>query len=102
MATPQQTYSAAILRACEDHLVRVKAARDARVLAVSQVGPRDMRRIAVYAAANQEYDKAVRNSDAQRVKEDAIALAAFQATKATGVQPRPVPSKERTITSVRS
>ena len=35
MLTPQEAYSAAILRACEAHLARVKAARDTRVLAVS-------------------------------------------------------------------
>ncbi len=31
MLTPQEAYSAAILRACEAHLARVKIARDVRV-----------------------------------------------------------------------
>ena len=37
MPTPQEAYSAAIVRACEAHLARVKAARDTRHLAVSMV-----------------------------------------------------------------
>jgi transposase-like protein len=85
MTSPRETYSAAIIQACQAHLARVKAARDTRDLAVSKVKnpcqhehPR--RALAVYDAANEAYEKARRDSDAQRAKDDADALAAFQAT----------------------
>ncbi len=85
MPNPQEAYTAAIVRACDDHLARVKAARDARHLAVSMVavfGGQDRRpyraRSAVYAKARKAYDKAVRTSEAQRTKDEAIAMATFQ------------------------
>jgi hypothetical protein len=36
--------------------------------------------LAVYVAANEEYEKAILTSDARRAKDDAAALAAFKAT----------------------
>ena len=78
MASPEETYRAAILRACGAHLARVKAARDARALAVSKMRKHYSRAVA-NAAANEEYDKAIRNSDAQRAKDDAKALATLHA-----------------------
>ena len=86
MASPEETYRAAILRACEAHLARVKAARDTRVLAVSMArnfehASRNYRaRSAAYAKAKKAYDKAIRSSEAQRAKEEAIALAALRAS----------------------
>ena len=86
MLTPQEAYSAAIVRACEAHLTRVKAAHDARVLVVSKArnfehASRNYRaRSAAYAKAKKAYDKAMRSSEAQRKKEEAIALATFKAT----------------------
>jgi len=86
MASPEEKYRAAILRACEAHLARVKAARDTRVLAVSKArnfehASRNYRaRSAAYAKAKKAYDKAMRSSEAQRKKEEAIALATFKAT----------------------
>jgi hypothetical protein len=87
MATAQQAYRAAILRACEDHLTRVNAARSARVSLVSKAknfSEHDpstyMARFTAYAAAKNQYEKAIRTSDARRMKEEAHALAAFQAT----------------------
>ena len=85
MANPQQTYSNAILRACEAHLVRVNAARIARDAVIakakefSRYDPSTYtERVSTYAAANRKYDNAIRNSDAQRLKEEANALAALQ------------------------
>ena len=87
MLTPQEAYSAAILRACEAHVARVKAARDTRVLIVSMAknfGEHDPRtytaRSAAYARAKKAYDKAIRRSEAQRAKDEAIALAALRAS----------------------
>jgi hypothetical protein len=83
MASPEETHRAAILQALEAHLARVKAARRTRDLAVSKVkdfGWHDPRRLAVYAAANEAYDKAILTSDAQRARDDADAFAAFKAT----------------------
>ena len=86
MATAQQTYSAAILRACEDHLTRVNAARRARVSLVSKAkifSEHDpstyMARITAYAAAKQQYEKAVRTSEKKRLQDEADALAALRA-----------------------
>ena len=88
MATAQQSYSAAILRACEDHLTRVNAARSARVSLVSKAkifSEHDpstyMARITAYAAAKDHYEKAVRSSEKRRLQEEADAMAAFQATR---------------------
>ena len=88
MATAQQTYSAAIFRACEDHLTRVNAARSARVSLVSKAiifSEHDpstyMARITAYAAAKDHYEKAVRSSEKRRLQEEADAMAAFQATR---------------------
>ncbi len=84
MPTPEEAYSAAIVRACEAHLARVKAARDARVLVVSkvrnfeQVSKNYRARSAAYAKAKKAYDKAIRRSEAQRAKDEAIALAALR------------------------
>ena len=67
----------------EDHLARVKAARDALVLAVSRaktLGEHDPRRLKIYAEANKIYEKAIRDSDAQRARDDAKAFEAFKAT----------------------
>ena len=86
MLTPQDAYSAAILRACEAHLARVKAARDARVFVVSkarnfeQVSRNYRARSAAYAKAKKAYDKVIRRSEAQRAKDEAIALAALRAS----------------------
>jgi hypothetical protein len=84
MTSPEETYRAAICRALEAHLVRVKAARRTRDLAISttkNLGEHDlMRRLTVYAEANIVYGKAIPASDAQRSKDDADALAAFKAT----------------------
>ena len=95
MASPQQTYDEALLRACEAHLARVKAARDIRDLAVSKAkifgehDPRTYRaRSATYAASKQAYDQAVRRSEAQRAKDEAIALDMFQATDVTASRTR--------------
>ena len=82
MTSPKETYRAAILQTFEAHLARVQAARNTRDLAVARAknfGEHDLRRLAVYAAANKEYEKALRGSDAQRAKEDATALAALRA-----------------------
>jgi hypothetical protein len=82
MSSPQQTYTTAILRALEDHLARVKAARRTRDLAVSltkNLAEHDESRLTVYAEANEAYEKAIIDSDAQRAKDDADALAAFKA-----------------------
>jgi hypothetical protein len=88
MVSPQQTYDEALLRACEAHLARVKAVRDIRDLAISKAndfGEHDRRtyaaRSATYAAANQAYDQAIRTSEAQRAKDEAIALDMFQARR---------------------
>ena len=88
MATAQQTYDAAILRACQDHLTRVNAARSARVATVlrarifNQIDPSTyMARITAYAAAKDHYEKAVRSSEKRRLQEEADAMAAFQATR---------------------
>ena len=89
MASPEETYRAAILQACEAHLARVKAARDALVLAVSSAknfGEHDPRRLTIYVEANKKYEKAIRNSDAQRAKDDAERLAAFKTTGEAGVE----------------
>jgi acetyl-CoA carboxylase beta subunit len=86
MASPGETYREAILRACEAHLARVQAARDQRVLVVAKArkfehASRNYRaRSAAYARAKKAYDKAIRRSEAQRAKDEAIALATFQAT----------------------
>ena len=87
MASPEETYRAAILRACEAHVARVKAARDTRVLIVSMAknfGEHDPRtytaRSAAYAKAKKAYEKAIHSSETQRAKEEAIALATFKAT----------------------
>jgi hypothetical protein len=67
----------------EDHLARVKAAGRTRDLAISttkNLGEHDVRRLTVYVEANEAYEKAIIDSDAQRAKDDAIALAAFKAT----------------------
>jgi hypothetical protein len=88
MASRQQTYDEALLRACEAHLARVKAARATRDLAVSTskiFGEQDSRtyraRSATYAAAKQAYDQAIRTSEAQRAKDEAIAWNMFQARR---------------------
>jgi len=87
MLTPQEAYSAAIVRACEAHLTRVKAAHDARVLVVSKArnfehASKNYRaRSAAYARAKQAYDKAIRSSEAQRVRDEAIALTALRARR---------------------
>ena len=85
MANPQQTYSNAILRACEAHLVRVNTARIARDAAIAKArefsrydASTYTERVSTYAAANREYDTAIRNSDARRLKDEANALTAFQ------------------------
>ena len=90
MASPQQTYDEALLRACEAHLARVKAVRDIRDLAISKAndfGEHDRRtytaRSSTYAASKQAYDEAVCRSEAQRAKDEAIALDMFQATDVT-------------------
>ena len=70
MASPEETYRAAILRACEAHLVCVKAARDTRDSHLN--GER------LWPART--YEKAVGSSEAQRAKDGAIALATFKAT----------------------
>ena len=75
---PLETYRAAIRRALEAHLDRVKDARRTRDLAVSTDLHRS-RRLAVYNAAKEAYQNAVLNSDAQRAKDDADALAALRA-----------------------
>jgi hypothetical protein len=83
MTPAQKMYRAAICQALEAHLTRVKAARRTRDLAVSKAkdfGWHDLRRPAVYADANEQYEKALRDSDAQRAKDDAAAWAAFKAT----------------------
>jgi hypothetical protein len=87
MASPEETYRAAILRACEAHVARVKAARDTRVLIVSMAknfGEHDPRtytaRSAAYAKAKKAYEKAIHSSETQRAKEEAVALATFKAT----------------------
>jgi hypothetical protein len=83
MASPEETYRTAILRACEDHLARAKAARDALVLAISSAknfAEHDPRRLTIYAEANEKYEKAIRASDAQRATDDANAFVAFKAT----------------------
>ncbi len=96
MPTPEEVYSAAIVRACADHLARVKAARDTRHLAVAMVavfGEQDRRphraRWAVYAKARKAYDKAVCSSEAQRMKDEAIAWATFQAIGEVSDAPLP-------------
>ena len=83
MTSPQETYRAAIVRALEAHLARVKAARGTRDLAISttkNLAEHDVRRLTIYAESNEVYDKAILVSDAQRVKDDADALAALKAT----------------------
>jgi hypothetical protein len=84
MLTPQEAYSAAILRACEAHLVRVKAARATRNLAVSMVAvfgeldPRPCRaRSAVHAKAERHMKKRqpTRKRNARRMKQSAWTLA---------------------------
>ena len=88
MASPQQTYDEALLRACKAHLARVKAMRDIRDLAISKAkdfGEHDRRtdtaRRSTYAASKQAYAEAVRSSDAQRATDEAIALDTFKATR---------------------
>ena len=85
MLTPQEAYSAAILSACEAHLGRVKAARDARVLSVSTAknfGEHDPRtytaRSAAIAQAKEAYENAIGRSEKQRAKDEAVALAVLQ------------------------
>ena len=87
MATAQQTYSAAILRACEDHLTRVNAVRSARVSLVSKAkifSEHDpstyMARITAHAAAKEQYEKAIRSSEMRRLQDEADAMAALRAT----------------------
>jgi len=87
MATAQETYDAAILQACEDHLTRVNAACRARVSIVSKAkifSEHDpstyMARITAYAAAKEQYGKAIRSSDKRRLQEEAEAMAALRAT----------------------
>ena len=83
MASPEETYSAAILQACEAHLARVKTARDALILAISgakKLGEHHPRRLTIYAEANKIYEKSIRDSDAQRARDDAKAFEAFKAT----------------------
>jgi hypothetical protein len=83
MTSPEETYRAAILRAMEASLARVKAARDALVLAVSSAknfAEDDPRRLTLYAEANEKYEMAIRDSDAQRAKDDENAYVAFKAT----------------------
>ncbi len=85
MASPEETYRAAILQACEAHLARVKAARDALVLAISSAknfAEHDPRRLTTYVKANEKYEKAIRESDAQRANDDANAFETFKASKA--------------------
>ena len=65
----------------EAHLALVKLARLARELAFSKINKRDWRLVDAYAAASEKYEKARRDSDAQRAKDDADALAAFKATE---------------------
>ena len=90
MATAQEMYDAAILQACEDHLTRVNAACRARVSIVSKAkifSEHDpstyMARITAYAAAKEQYEKAIRSSDKRRLQEEAEAMAALRATKRT-------------------
>jgi len=87
MATAQQTYSAAIFRACEDHLTRVNAARSARVSLVSKAkifSEHDpstyMARITAHAAAKEQYEKVIRSSEKRRLQDEADAMAALRAT----------------------
>ena len=75
MASPEETYRSSILQSCGAHLARLKTARRARALAVSKMSKHYARTVANAAA-----EKAIRTSDAQRAKDDAIALATFQAT----------------------
>ena len=70
MLTPQEAYSSAILSACDAHLARVKAARDARVLTVSTAknfGEHDPRtytaRSAAVAQAKEAYENAKGRSE---------------------------------------
>ena len=84
MESPEETYRTAICQALGAHLARVEAARRTRDLAIStakNLGEHPSRRLAVYDAANEEYDTARRNSDAQRAKDDAKALATLHAQK---------------------
>ena len=87
MFTPQEAYSSAILSACDAHLARVKAARDARVLTVSTAknfGEHDPRtytaRSAAVAQAKEAYENATGRSEKQRAKDEAVALAALRAS----------------------
>ena len=87
MATAQQTYDAAILRACQDHLTRVNAARSARVATVlrarifNQIDPSTyMARITAYAAAKEQYEKAIHSSEKRRLQDEANAMAALRET----------------------
>ena len=85
MTSPLETYRAAIIRACEAHLARVKAAQVTRDMAISKVknlGQHEhpSRALAAYDAANEVHDKAIRASDKQRAKDDADALAALRAS----------------------
>ena len=87
MATAQQSYSAAILRACEDHLTRVNSARSARMSLVSKAKiftehdpSNSMARITAYAAAKEQYEKAIRSSEKRRLQDEANAMAALRET----------------------
>ena len=101
MASPEEKYRAAILRACEAHLARVKAARDTRVLAVSKArnferASKNYRaRSAAYARAKKAYDKAIRSSEAQRARDEAIALAALRASGEVSDAPATSAAKTR-------
>ena len=86
MISPQHSYNGALLRACEAHLVRVKAAHDALLLAISSAksfGEHDSRRLNTYVEANEKCEKAIRDSDAQRAKDNATALEMLRATEVT-------------------
>jgi hypothetical protein len=83
MVSPQHSHNGALLRACEAHLVRVNAAHDALLLAISSAksfGEHDSRRLNTYV---EKCEKAIRDSDAQRAKDNATALEMLRATEVT-------------------
>ena len=95
MASPQQTYDEALLRACEAHLARVKAVRDIRDLAISKaktlastIGELTRRGVPPMPRLNRHMTKRYARSEAQRAKDEAIALDMFQATDVTASRTR--------------